>query len=339
MRRYYINNILSILFLFFVMLFAITFSNTTTWTLFYFMVPCLLLSMIPLIAPLAFEIEPDTSVMLSGEKLSISFRNLSKYRFIIPVLKTKLTVERHVFESKAQFLWKPDSFQITYETDTLPRGVYEHLRLDVTICDFFGFFTRSKHFLLSESLLVLPESKPQAAQSIFTQLHQQLQFSDLKLFESFDLNHIRDYIPGDRINHIDWKLSSKQNSLQYREYYYENDHPPQLVFYGMPTSSYERALAVFKTFAETYQQHLSASVHLMGDPCIDDPVPLDYASIAPRRDLLEPLSDRSIIFTTTPLPLAKTTHAIILINNTGIHYEDHHGSTTLASLSDPEVFV
>lgn len=85
---------------------------------------------------------------------------------------------------------------------------------EVHLTDFFGFVTLKKDVHINNTSLYVPQ--PNAEDILETSVFQK-DFQK-KGSDSPELFQIREYIPGDRISHIHWKLSSKCNRLMVKEF-------------------------------------------------------------------------------------------------------------------------
>ncbi len=98
------------------------------------------------------------------------------------------------------------------------RGLNEIKKIEICSIFPFNFFIRCKSFSIDMKILVFP--KPKKCKTIFESNNSKRSrkeiFSNLKGFEG-DLTGIRDYIEGDPLKLIHWKLSAKTEELKTKE--------------------------------------------------------------------------------------------------------------------------
>ena len=170
--------------------------------------------------------ECHESAASAGKKARISLKVTN--RFIFPI--TQLTL---YIRCQNSFFEKPDRLELNFFASPLTENVHD-IEIDskhtgnVEICipkakvfDYFGIF--SLPIRIKERFVVtfLPKTS-QIDIGVNQNIHS---LSESNLFSKHksgddpsEVFAIRDYVPGDKPNHIHWKLSSKQDSLIVKDY-------------------------------------------------------------------------------------------------------------------------
>lgn len=112
------------------------------------------------------------------------------------------------------------AFFLPKEKKTLPFfpdcsncGIVNMTVTRICMTDFFGLIDFKKEINATQSLTIFP---------LPTKFHQPPKISEeenaSKKTSSQEFSHVREYIPGDRLNRIHWKLTARQNNLMVKEY-------------------------------------------------------------------------------------------------------------------------
>ena len=144
------------------------------------------------------------------------------------------------------------------ETTFSRRGRYTFERLRVTSRFPFGFFVKTRQYLIDAECICYPEILPQ----------DRLEFSVTDILGTHermerglgsDLHTIRDYIPSDSARHVHWKATAKTATLKTREFAAEDSHRILLAFdrYGNPSDA--------ERFESLVSRAASLAFHLIGN--------------------------------------------------------------------------
>ena len=170
--------------------------------------------------------ECEESAAANGQKARLSLR-VANY-FIFPI--TQLTL---YIRCQNSFFEKPDKLELNFfampftknvhdiEIDSAHTGNVEIYIPKAKVFDYFGIFSLPVRIKKRYTVTFLPKSE-QIDIGVNQNIHS---LSESNLFSKHkpgddpsEVFAIRDYVPGDKPNHIHWKLSSKQDSLIVKDY-------------------------------------------------------------------------------------------------------------------------
>lgn len=183
------------------------------------------------------------------------------------------------------------------------RGSYEELPVQLYSHDLFGFFEKSYAAGAKQSILILPKLKLEAV-ALLPFFKQQVR-SQTHGEPNFSIRQFRQYQLGDSLKNIDWKLSSKQQELIYREREYEEEQDIFLLFWGEDHPAFEETLTLFYSIHHFSQNQRLFQPLLIGDG-LTSPYQTDaaaYAQILPFEKVPEgvPLLTGSHLIFITPV--------------------------------------
>ncbi|MBQ8337982.1 MAG: DUF58 domain-containing protein [Oscillospiraceae bacterium] len=162
----------------------------------------------------------------SGQKARLSLK-VDNY-FIIPI--TQITV---YLRCQNSFFEKPDKLELSLYASPFTKNVHD-IEIDsehtgnveiyvskAKVFDYFGIFSLPVSLKKKYTVTFLPKTE-QLDMGVVQNIHS---LSETNLFSKHkpgddpsEVFAIRDYVPGDKPNHIHWKLSSKQDSLIVKDY-------------------------------------------------------------------------------------------------------------------------
>ncbi|MBQ8869460.1 MAG: DUF58 domain-containing protein [Oscillospiraceae bacterium] len=186
----------------------------------------LLLIVIGMRLGLRVSCECEESAASAGQKAHLSFK-VSNY-FIFPI--TQLTL---YIRCQNSFFEKPDRLELNFYASPFTKNVHDieidsehtgNVEVYVTkakVFDYFGIFSLPVRIKKKYTVTFLPKTE-QLDIAVNQNIHS---LSESNLFSKHkpgddpsEVFAIRDYVPGDKPNHIHWKLSSKQDSLIVKDY-------------------------------------------------------------------------------------------------------------------------
>lgn len=108
---------------------------------------------------------------------------------------------------------------ITYPVTSRQSGRVEFRVQQVTLEDFFGFVAFHRHFDDAYIIYVLPDagSKVNTDLNAYTEGMAEVEESNRKGSDFSEVQDVREYQPGDRLQNIHWKLSAKRELLMVKE--------------------------------------------------------------------------------------------------------------------------
>lgn len=176
---------------------------------------------VPLIHSLITLIRLDGKVMVPkesfyrGDDVDITYLVYNRSPFLIPYIiidsKVHSTLSRH--ESKlATSLAGGDSYRHNETINLSKRGFFDLGEIEVTISDIFRIFKFKKKISSQASLLVYPKIIELSSFTTSSSQHQgELVSRDGKFEDRSRINTLRDYVEGDNIKSIHWKLTAKKD--------------------------------------------------------------------------------------------------------------------------------
>ena len=108
---------------------------------------------------------------------------------------------------------------ITYPVTSTQSGRIEFRVMDVVLEDFFGFTAFRREFKDSYIIYVLPDSGTEVNTDLnaYTEGMEEVEESNRKGSDFSEVQDVREYRPGDRLQNIHWKLSAKKDLLMVKE--------------------------------------------------------------------------------------------------------------------------
>ncbi|MBO1305611.1 DUF58 domain-containing protein [Enterococcus sp. 669A] len=282
--------------------YSAVFNNDIGWTLFIFMSLVLLFSLVQLAIPLGsitaesadtvvahLNKEATLPIVLRREQALLPLAQLT-ISVVDPLVETSETTYLFWREEQHDFIWQPTQ-----------RGLYQSMTLRYQSSDFFQLFTKSRKVEIAKEMLVLPQLQP--ARNI---LRLQETMKNQAFGEpTFAVKNYRPYRSGDAPKNIDWKLSSKQSTLIYRELETEQLAQTVWLFISTPSEHFEAMLSYYYSLQTVAQEPMEQ--YLFGDQ-LDDPAKIDalaFAQIQPLTTVpvLPDFKDKSIfLFTPEQTP-------------------------------------
>lgn len=274
------------------------FNNEIGWTLFLFMTFMLLLCLLQLLVPLKgiSAQSPATVITHVGEKVPLPL-DLQREHAILPLAQLTVSITKPAIEdTNTSYLFYRQQ-QLVLDWRPKKRGVLQHLQLHYQSSDFFHLFSKGRTAQLNKQLLILPQKQPLAQTMQLQQTLQNQTFGE----PTFTIKNYRPYRSGDAPKNIDWKLSSKQSTLIYREH--ENERTAQMVwiFWGAPSEDFEAMLSLYYSLQDLLEDPVE---QFLFGANLTDPAQIDalaFAQIQPLEELPQlPRLTEKLIFFFTP---------------------------------------
>jgi hypothetical protein len=293
------------------------FNNEAGWSLYFFLTLLFVVDLIFILPSLRkIQVTLDESVQTPKLKTTSLPLQMFNYRpTILPIPKLTLTFD----EQKHHFsLYRGEPKRLDVNWTPTSRGIYSELPLVLESQELWGLFAKRRTLSLQQNLLVLPENKPEVV-ALIGLLKQQLQKNPYGE-SNFILRNYRTYQPGDSLKNIDWKLSSKQQELIYREHETEQQQELALLFWGESHIYFEETLDIFFSLQNLLLKQMTFQRLLIGEN-IDSPYQINataFASIQPFADApkqLPKLTNRQIIVITPDYSQALESYVAKLMRN------------------------
>lgn len=245
--------------------YALAFPSDTAWTLLLFSTLVVLLEVFSLIGSLQ-NLEFKASHYLLAhvdEIVPVEITMNKQPKKLLWLMVCKVSSPQYLEDFTYSFYYgQKKSLQITWQPYT--RGIVQKQTMHITASDLFSWLKKESTNSFTVHWLVLPAVHPlgKVAANFF---QKQLILNKQNFGEpSFKIKKFRPYQSGDRLNQIDWKLSSKQQELVLREYEQEQPIETIFLFYGKNSASFEAMLSLFYSFWQEFQKDKSRFV-LLGE--------------------------------------------------------------------------
>lgn len=110
-------------------------------------------------------------------------------------------------------------FSYAYDIRGGKRGEYWFSPITLKTGDLFGFFHKEYQVDIEDSLTVLPRLRPLKRWKTLWNDNQETTPVTAKLMEdTFSVAGVRDYVPGDKLTSIDWKVTARAGKLVTKEF-------------------------------------------------------------------------------------------------------------------------
>lgn len=280
--------------------YCIVFNNEAGWSLFFFVTLLVLADLLFILPSLnKIQVTLEESIQTQINKETPLPLQVFKYRpTLLPIPKLSL-----LFQNQEQTLTFYRGESIRLEVLWLPtaRGAYNGLPLTLTSQELWGFFRKRRQMKIQQEILILPEYRPEvlSLMTLFEKKPRKYTYGE----SNFTIRNYRNYQQGDSLKHIDWKLSSKQQELIYREHETEQQQELTLLFWGESHPAFEDTLAIFFSLQNLLLKKMPFQQLLIGEG-LDSPYQIHagaFAAIQPFITVPEPLpkiSGRQVIIIT-----------------------------------------
>ncbi len=221
------NNRVLALFLFLLTLMStILVGGTLPYFIFYILI---LAISIPLIQSLisirsleARIIVPEAS-LYSDDKIDLNYKISNTGFFSIPYLEIEDEISKKLTKKDPKktiiSLEKAESYRENKTIYLNRRGYYELVSIKVRVRDVFGLYSFNKTLSSSSSLLVYPRPiEINNFKIISSQVSGELLVDESTSKDKTSIESFRNYVSGDSIKSIHWKLSGKFDQLIIKEY-------------------------------------------------------------------------------------------------------------------------
>lgn len=200
-----------------------------SWFLFYSVVILVLLNGLFMLFPLrSFSVtrQLPKTVLYNNEKVTITVTLTRKYSFPFLFLYVRDNVPRGWSKTNPGmmlFFSLAKEFTFSYDVHTLKRGKYEFADVVVEMYDLFGLFRKKARLHHRDTVIVLPPMYPlstwyetRSKEDVATSIKRDGE-------QSLSIRSLRNYIPGDKLTTVDWKVSAKTRKLVTKEFETEED--------------------------------------------------------------------------------------------------------------------
>ncbi|SDH78149.1 Uncharacterized conserved protein, DUF58 family, contains vWF domain [Alteribacillus persepolensis] len=168
------------------------------------------------------------------------------------------------------FSWQKQ-LRYTYELKGAQRGAYAFSELHVQTGDLFGFFEKERLVAERDTVTVLPVLRPLVWRQIDKKQNMLENASSAAKSEeeTFSAAGVREYVPGDKMTSIDWKVSARTAALVTKEFEWQAGKKYAVMFENDMTAHHTPPF-------EEAVEFTSAFLHA----CYKEGVPVDFTTTA-----------------------------------------------------------
>ncbi|WP_265459180.1 DUF58 domain-containing protein [Enterococcus sp. HY326] len=253
--RFFFKLILTLLLFAFLIFYAAAFNTQIGWSLLFFfglLFLINLLTILPFLRKITF-ISHDSVYSYRFQPLKMEVLIEKMGSRLLPFGKLFINFPEWSDQTWRIVGYRGKRQQLEVTIQAKERGVYHELPLKVTATDLVELFSKTQRIQMKQELIVLPEVKAEA----YLLLRNFKTSQKLSLIgeNNFSIKSYRDYRPGDPLKNIDWKLSSKERTLVYREQEMERPSEVVLVFWGQAAAEFEESLSWYYSLQKLLAQN------------------------------------------------------------------------------------
>ncbi|RSL31722.1 DUF58 domain-containing protein [Salibacterium salarium] len=198
-----------------------------SWFLFYSVVSIIICNMLFMLYPLRWiEVERrfDKKLLSYDEKMEVTLLLKKKFPFpslYISVMDTVPSGLEGMGKTPGTIFFFTSAKQFSYSYDIRggKRGEYWFSPITLKTGDLFGFFHKEHQVDIEDSLTVLPRLRLLKRWKTLWNDNQETTPVTAKLMEdTFSVAGVRDYVPGDKLTSIDWKVTARAGKLVTKEF-------------------------------------------------------------------------------------------------------------------------
>ncbi|SDZ51690.1 Uncharacterized conserved protein, DUF58 family, contains vWF domain [Evansella caseinilytica] len=200
-----------------------------SWFLFYSSTILVILLLLYAAIPLgSFHVtrEMGEDARVSGSELTVTVVIRRKFPFPFLYLHVNDHFDEHLKKQMAANTWKTifyPSFkrelEFTYTAPQIRRGEYFWYGIELRTSDMFGLFDKYKFVPLEETILVYPNYHEIERWSAYEKNDTETRLSSFDYIEDFtSVAGAREYVPGDKLTSIDWKITARSAKLMTKEF-------------------------------------------------------------------------------------------------------------------------
>ncbi|WNF36893.1 DUF58 domain-containing protein [Bacillaceae bacterium IKA-2] len=224
--------------------------------------------------------------LVAGEDIRVTITIERKFRFpffyfivedVIPnnwELKMNIISKKEIFYP---FLEKKLIYSYTIKQPK--RGKYEFVKIKVRTSDLFGLFTKEKEVSVYNEMIVFPNYQQLDNVNMYNKNESESFITSKRIIE--DITSVagsREYVAGDRLTSIDWKVTARVNKLMTKEF---EEYIGQRYFITIDCSVkqqvdeliFEKAIELAASFVvHSYQKQIHLGLLSIGNQTIHHPV-------------------------------------------------------------------
>ena len=174
------------------------------------------------------HLQPEITTSLlfghSGDEITVSFILKNPAYLPLPDCTFYYTISSPFYPNEESYevncpVYAHDSFAFSIPLTFRRTACYQIRLTQITVWDYLHFFTFHKEVTLQKELFIFPPENDslQFSSAAFGEGFDEFEENGAKGNISSNVTDIREYIPGDRLQKIHWKLSAKIHKLMVKE--------------------------------------------------------------------------------------------------------------------------
>lgn len=200
-----------------------------SWFLFYSTALVILLTVIFALMPIGqIEVKRKLNAqrLVAGEDLKVTITITRNSFFPFPyfivedVFQEDWKLKNSQMNSKEMiYPTFKKQFSYSYSVKKLKRGEYQFSEIKLRTSDFLGIFIKEKVVEVKDGLVVYPKFQKLNKWNMYNENEAEAYLTSQKVIE--DITSVagsREYVPGDRLTSIDWKVTARVNKLMTKEF-------------------------------------------------------------------------------------------------------------------------
>ncbi|GCF94804.1 hypothetical protein NRIC_26950 [Enterococcus florum] len=261
-----------------VLLYGAVFNTNIGWTLFFLMSFLLLSSLVHFLTPSKRVQVKTTERLTTNVGKTIKLPVTVVQPLFLPFFQFQLALLADSALPVSTFLFLRGTRSATFDWPARQRGVFHSLPVQYSSSDLL--FRKTYNTSLKTKLVVLPEYQRFNKKMTLQQLSQRSLFGE----STFTIKNYRPYRSGDIPKNIDWKLSSKQSELMYREHETQRTTTMVWLFYGAASPLFEETLSLYYSLQDWYKGVDFFEQYLLGSQLYAQPTEQAFAELQPFTD-------------------------------------------------------
>lgn len=240
--------------------FAMFQGGIVSWTIFYVFIPFALYAVLLFLFPLStVKVHRDLTqrYFKRGEELVVKLT--IQRPSIFPLVYVVVTDEWQESERKQRlsrqqkllFFGLNKEVTWTYTIPELPRGSYEATHITLEVTDFLGLMKKRQSLKVHSTMLVYPSTMNLSFQTFEVEGMQSASSSLFKsLSDPSSIAGVREYVEGDRMSLVHWKMFAKTSMLMTKEFERKSANQIVLLFDPRANHAFEDRVTLVASLAE-----------------------------------------------------------------------------------------
>ncbi|RLJ71752.1 uncharacterized protein (DUF58 family) [Salisediminibacterium halotolerans] len=244
-----------------------------SWFLFYSVTTLMILMILYAAVPLgALTVERDAGndALPAGTdvQVTLTIRRKIPFPFLYLAVEDKMEsrLQNQTPANSTRIIFYPGfkrTLQFTYEIPAVKRGEYQFLGTYFATSDFFGMFRKRKFISQPALLLVFPGYYELNHWSVFEKTAEETSRSRQEFVEDrTSIAGAREYVPGDKLTSIDWKVTARSGKLMTKEFEEHTDQQFMILLNNQlreqsfaQEEAYERGIELAASFVMHCYKH------------------------------------------------------------------------------------